>query len=282
MKHQNTTNNATVNAQNTNNGKENAMTRTAIMEKLDRMGVTYKKKDSLQTLKDILENELNARFYAKYGTPKENAMEKEAEKLMNNLIQSLTKNNNAQKEENTMTTENTNSAPVNTETKKEEKTMTKTEQRRKEAEARKQERLAKKAEKERKFAEKKAEKKAKQDDISALLDFIVTTWENEYGTVEVASYEAKTSFAALKTNNRQVIKVVFSSTSVRLAFRVDVRDIFEDVKMVNYVMPYQTVLKTNSDDLHARILKSFAFAVANDVKKPRKKAEKKETEQNEQ
>lgn len=104
--------------------QENTMTRTAIMEKLTTMGVPFKKKDSLQTLKDTLENALNERHYEKYGRPTENAMEQEAQKLMENLVNALT---TKKEEENTMNTENVTPATIdamNTEN-KEDKNMTK-------------------------------------------------------------------------------------------------------------------------------------------------------------
>lgn len=104
--------------------QENTMIRTAIMEKLTTMGVPFKKKDSLQTLKDTLENALNERHYEKYGRPTENAMENETQNCINHIIASMT---TKKEEENTMNTENNTPATIdtmNTEN-KEDKNMTK-------------------------------------------------------------------------------------------------------------------------------------------------------------
>lgn len=126
----------------------------------------------------------------------------------------------------------------------------------------------------------KKERKTRNN-MTTLLEFVVDTWEANYGHVEVASYVAKTSFAALKVaeTNRQVIKVVWTNSSVKLAFRIpEAQDVFDNMKVVNYTMPYQITFTEDTPEVRDRILKSFPLAATLDVKKS-KKAKKEENAQ---
>lgn len=130
--------------------------------------------------------------------------------------------------------------------------------------------------------ERKTRKERKpRNNMNDLLEFVVDTWEAEYGRVEVASYVAKTSFAALKVaeTGRQVIKVVWTNSSVKLAFRIaEAQDVFDNMKVVNYTMPYQITFTEDTPEVRDRILKAFPLAATLDVKKS-KKAKKEENAQ---
>lgn len=243
------------------------MTNKEIVARLQELGI----KASVKERKAVLEEKLNKALNTQNTLKEEENM-----KSTNPVFTPATDRLPEIEEKHTVygMTEWTAPAP------KKEKKMTKTEQKKMETAARKAERATKRAEKEQAKAEKKAMNNAKKESISNLLDFIVDTWEENYGPVVVASYAAKTSFIALKMRdtNRQVIKVVFSSTSIRLAFRIDITEMFEEVKIVNYVMPFQTLIKENSEDVRTRIERAFELAATTDVKK-KKKAETKKAEE---
>lgn len=128
-------------------------------------------------------------------------------------------------------------------------------------------------EKEAVVSEKKTRKtKSRTEDVSKLLDFIMTEWE-KVGNIKINGDTMETNFAALRTSetNRQVLKLMWTKKSVKFYSRsADTETMFEHVKKINYALPYEITIFEFNKETKRSILALFKMA-AKDVRKSKKK-----------
>lgn len=103
----------------------------------------------------------------------------------------------------------------------------------------------------------KKERKARKmkKDIYSLVEYVMNTWEERYGDIKHHNKDTKTQFAALCAySGRQVVKFIWTNTSIKFCVRFeDIKNIFDNVKEVNYTMPYQVTIKEFNVDTLKKI-----------------------------
>lgn len=135
---------------------------------------------------------------------------------------------------------------------------------------------AQKAKKERK----QRQKKEQTADVIALLDYIMTEWQNMGGNVKMPGKENALFRPLCVDNGRQVIKLMWTAKKISLFVRVEAATAHaEQWQKINYAMPFQCMFFHDTEETRQNIKDIFQIVLDVDSIRPKKeKKAKKETE----
>lgn len=141
------------------------------------------------------------------------------------------------------------------------------------------------AEKRAKEARKPRKKKEQSADVSALLAFILDTWQSVGGIVKMPAKENALFRPLCADNGRQVIKLMWTKKKVSFFVRVEAATVHaEKWQKINYSLPFQCMFFHDTEEVRQDITKIFQTVLASDsirqkkTKKQSKKEVKKEVE----
>lgn len=134
------------------------------------------------------------------------------------------------------------------------------------------------AEKRAKEARKPRKKKEQSADVSAMLAFILDTWQSVGGIVKMPAKENALFRPLCADNGRQVIKLMWTKKKVSFFVRVEAATAHaEKWQKINYSLPFQCMFFHDTEEVRQGIRQIFQIVLASDGIR-QKKTSKKESE----